>query len=112
MGLNNQLSDDFEDFTEDYFGEVATPYTLFLKGNLISSIRSNTFIINELLSLLIFVNTLGISSLILNVIVLYIFEQTVNYLDLGITVQLGALTQTFILSVILSAIYFLIKRII
>ena len=43
MGLNNQLSDDFEDFTEDYFGEVATPYTLFLKGNLIINPLITTF---------------------------------------------------------------------
>ncbi len=56
--------------------------------------------------------TLGLSSLLLNIIVLYIFEQTMNYLDLGITVTLGTITQTLILSVILSAIYFLIKKII
>ncbi|MEI6672563.1 MAG: phage holin family protein [bacterium] len=56
--------------------------------------------------------TLGASSLLLNIIVLYIFEQTVNYLDLGITVQLGTLIQTAILSLILSTIYFIIKKII
>lgn len=56
--------------------------------------------------------TLGLSSLLLNIIVLYIFEQTVNYLDLGIMVQLGTLIQTFILSIIISAIYFIIKKII
>ncbi|EKD24918.1 MAG: hypothetical protein ACD_80C00145G0052 [uncultured bacterium (gcode 4)] len=56
--------------------------------------------------------TLGLSSLLLNIIVLYIFEQTVNYLDLGIMVQLGTLIQTFVLSVIISAIYFIIKKII
>lgn len=56
--------------------------------------------------------TLWLSSLLLNIIVLYIFEQTVNYLDLGIIVQLGTLVQTLVLSVILSAIYFLIKKII
>ncbi|MEI7919888.1 MAG: phage holin family protein [bacterium] len=32
--------------------------------------------------------TLGISSLVLNIAILYIFEQTINYLNLGITVQL------------------------
>ncbi len=56
--------------------------------------------------------TLGISSLVLNIAILYIFEQTINYLNLGITVQLWTLVQTIILSVIISAIYFIIKKII
>ncbi|MFA7298282.1 MAG: phage holin family protein [Candidatus Absconditabacterales bacterium] len=66
----------------------------------------------KILTLPIRLVTLGLSSLLLNIIVLYIFEQVVNYLDLGIVIQLGTLIQTFILSVILSTIYFLIKRII
>ncbi len=56
--------------------------------------------------------TLWLSSILLNIIVLYIFEVTVNYLDLGITIQLWTLTQTIVLSLIISAIYFLIKKII
>lgn len=56
--------------------------------------------------------TLWLSSLLLNIIVLYIFEQTVNYLDLGIVVQLGTIIQTLVLSVILSAVYFVIKKVI
>jgi len=56
--------------------------------------------------------TLWISSLIINIVVLYIFEQVVNYLDIGITVSLGTISQTFILSLIITAIYFLIKKLI
>lgn len=66
----------------------------------------------KILTLPIRLFTLWLFSLLLNIIVLYIFEQTVNYLDIGIIVQLGTLIQTFVLSVILSAIYFLIKKII
>lgn len=66
----------------------------------------------KILTLPVRMVTIGIFSLVLNIAVLYIFEQTMNYLDLGITVQLGTLMQTFVLSVILSAIYFLIKKII
>jgi len=66
----------------------------------------------KILTLPVRIITLWLSSLLLNIIVLYIFEQTVNYLDIGITVHLGTLVQTLILSVILSAIYFIIKKII
>ena len=76
---------------------------------LINSVLKN---ILKILTLPVRIITLWLSSLLLNLIVLYIFEQTVNYLDLGITVQLGTLVQTLVLSVILSAIYFIIKKII
>lgn len=66
----------------------------------------------KILTLPVRIITLWLSSLLLNLIVLYIFERTVNYLDIGVTVQLGTILQTFILSIILSAIYFLIKKII
>jgi putative membrane protein len=76
---------------------------------LINSVLKN---ILKILTLPIRVFTLGLFSLIINLGVLYIFEQTVNYLDVGIGVQLGTIIQTAILSIILSAIYFLIKKII
>jgi len=66
----------------------------------------------KILTLPVRIITLWLSSILLNIIVLYIFEQTVNYLDLGIVVHLGTIVQTLILSVILSAIYFIIKKII
>lgn len=56
--------------------------------------------------------TLWLFSFILNLAILYIFEQTVNFLDIGITIHLGTLIQTLILSVIISIIYFVIKKII
>ncbi len=76
---------------------------------LINSVLKN---ILNILTLPVRIFTLGLFSLVLNLAVLYIFEQTVNYLDIGITVQLGTLIQTLVLSIILSAIYFLIKKII
>ena len=66
----------------------------------------------NILTLPVRIITLWLSSLLINIIVLYIFEQVVNYLDLWITVHLWTLTQTVVLSVIISAIYFLIKKII
>ncbi len=55
--------------------------------------------------------TLWIFSFVLNIAILYIFEQTINFLDLWITVHLGDIIQTLILSVIISIIYFVIKKI-
>ena len=66
----------------------------------------------KILTLPIRIVTLGIFSFILTIAILYIFEQTVNFLDLGVIIQLGTLVQTLILSVIISTIYFVIKKII
>jgi len=76
---------------------------------LINSVLKN---ILKILTLPIRILTLGLFSLVLNLIVLYIFEHTVNYLDIWLTVHLGTMIQTFMLSVILSGTYFLIKKII
>ncbi len=76
---------------------------------LINSVLKN---ILKILTLPVRLITLWLSSLVLNIIVLYIFEQTVNYLDIGVIITLGTIVQTFILSVILSVIYFVIKKII
>ncbi|MFA5748318.1 MAG: phage holin family protein [Candidatus Absconditabacterales bacterium] len=56
--------------------------------------------------------TLGLFSLLLNLVIFYIFGRSVNYLDIGITLQLGTLLQTFILSLVITFVYFLIKKII
>lgn len=66
----------------------------------------------NILTLPVKVITLGISSLVINIAVLYIFQWVVNYLDIGIRVELGTIIQTGILSCIISSIYFLIKKII
>lgn len=56
--------------------------------------------------------TLGISWLVINVLMLYIFEQATNYADVGIIVSLGTLSQTFTLSLIVTMVHFAIKKII
>lgn len=66
----------------------------------------------NILTLPVKIITLGISSLIINIMVLYVFGRVVNYLDVGISIQLGSMVQTCILSCIISVIYFLIKKII
>lgn len=64
-----------------------------------------------LLTLPISALTFGVFSLILNFVLLYVFEQFVNYLDLGVFVVLGNVVQVFVLSCILSFVYFIVKKI-
>ena len=45
-------------------------------------------------------------------LLLYIFEQGINYADVGITVNLGTLSQTFILSLIVTVVHLVIKKIV
>lgn len=48
---------------------------------------------------------------ILNFLLLYVFEQFVNFLDLGVNVHLGNVLQVFVLSCILSFLYLLLTKI-
>lgn len=56
--------------------------------------------------------TLGLSWLVINVLLLYIFEQSLNYADIGIIVTLGTLTQTFILSLVVTFVHLAVKKLI
>gem|GEM_PF-6731546 len=42
----------------------------------------------------------------------YFFEQFIDYLDVGVYVQLGTVVQTFILSLIVTSLYFIIRKLI
>ena len=55
--------------------------------------------------------TLGLSWLLVNFLLFYVFEQLIVYLNLGIVVKLWSVIQVFILSCIMSLLYFLIKKI-
>ncbi len=55
--------------------------------------------------------TFGLFSLVLNFVLLYVFEQFINYLDLGLYVYLWNVVQVFVLSCLLSFVYLLVKKI-
>lgn len=55
--------------------------------------------------------TFGLFSLVVNFILLYVFEQFINYLELWIAVYLGNVVQVFVLSCVLSLVYFIVKKI-
>ncbi|MFZ2150584.1 MAG: phage holin family protein [Candidatus Absconditicoccaceae bacterium] len=68
----------------------------------------------KILTLPLKILTFGISSLIINVLVIYIFEYVVNTygVEFGIVVSLGTVLQVLVLSFIITLSYLLIKKII
>jgi len=56
--------------------------------------------------------TLWLSSLVINLFMFYFFEQFINFLDIGVKIQLGTVVQVCILSVIITSLYFIIRKII
>ena len=55
--------------------------------------------------------TMGISGIVINIVLLYFFEQMMNYLDIWVKVSLWTFVQTCILSIIFTSIHFIIKKI-
>ncbi len=55
--------------------------------------------------------TLWLASILLNMIALYLFAYVINTLQFGITVWLGGIEQTFILSIIITIITLVLKKV-
>lgn len=56
--------------------------------------------------------TLWLFSLVLNMLMIYIFEYLVNNSNIWVMITLGTIIQVFALSLIIALVYFLIKRVI
>lgn len=101
-GLGLQITSEYKD-TFVVFGVLG----LFL--------RVITFLLKKIIKILALPAkyiTLGLSSLIINILMFYVFEQFIAYLDVGIQVHLGTITQTAVLAAIITALYFLVKKLI
>lgn len=55
--------------------------------------------------------TLGLSSIVINIAIIYVFGYVVNTSSLGIQVVVGGLVQTLILSSVIAFAYFILKKI-
>lgn len=53
----------------------------------------------------------GLSTIILNLFLLYVFVGIVNNLAIGITIQLGTIIQTFVMSIMVSIVNLIVKTI-
>jgi len=56
--------------------------------------------------------TLGLSSVVINIAIIYVFGYVINTSSLGMQVQVGGLVQTLILSSVIAFAYFILKKII
>ena len=56
--------------------------------------------------------TLWLSSMLINILIFYIFEITLRSLDMGILIQLGGVLQVLVLSLIITGVYLLVKKLI
>lgn len=66
----------------------------------------------KILTLPLKILTFGISSIVINVLVIYMFGYVVNTYKFGILVSLGTVLQVLVLSFIITLSYILIKKII
>ncbi len=64
----------------------------------------------KILTLPLKIITFGLSSLVINVFVVYLFEYVVNNYDIWISVTLGSILEVIILSFIITFFYILIKK--
>lgn len=55
--------------------------------------------------------TLGIAGILINLITLYLFTYIVNSLNFGVTITLGTIVQTFVLSIIIALLTMIAKLI-
>jgi len=55
--------------------------------------------------------TLGLSSVVINIAIIYVFGYVINTSSLGIQVLVGGLVQTLILSCVIAFAYFILKKV-
>jgi putative membrane protein len=55
--------------------------------------------------------TFGLSSVIINIAIIYVFGYVINTANIGAQVTLGTLIQTLLLSVVISIAYFILKKV-
>lgn len=55
--------------------------------------------------------TLGLSSIVINIAIIYVFGYVINTSSLGIQIVVGGLVQTLILSSVIAFAYFILKKI-
>lgn len=98
------------------FNIVASKYNIIFTFGILWAIFwfLNTIVkkILKIITLPLKILTLGLSSLLINIIIFYAFEFLVNYFQMGIVIGLGTIIQVIILALIITLTYFLIKKII
>lgn len=103
-------------YTNWLFWVEATQYDVFLTFGILAIVfwlvHNVIKVILKVLTIPLKYLTFGAFSLVLNVLMLYVFEFLVNNSTTGVIIHLGTIVQVFILSLIVTVVTFLIKKII
>jgi putative membrane protein len=100
---------------DEWFLVKATQYDVFLTFGILAVVfrlinNVGKYILKILTLPLRFI-TLGLFSLVLNMLIMYIFEFVVNNYSIWVIIHLWTLVQVFVLSLVVTTITFLIKKI-
>lgn len=103
-------------YSEGWFWVEATQYDVFITFGILSIIF---WIINNVVKVILKILTIplkyitfGLFSLVLNVLMIYIFEFLVNNSTIGVLIHLWTIVQVILLSLVVTIISFIIKKII
>lgn len=97
-----------------WFEIISTQYNVYITFLFLAVLFfvTNT-ILKQILKLVTFplkYLTLGLSTLFLNIFVIYLFEYIVNKWEFGIEVHLGTIQQVFLMSLSVSIVFFLYRK--
>lgn len=99
-----------------WFWVEATQYDVFLTFGILAAIF---WVVNNIVKVVLRILTIplkyitfGLFSLVLNMLMMYIFEFLVNNSTMGVTIHLWTIVQVFVLSLVVTVVAFLIKKII
>jgi putative membrane protein len=99
-----------------WFWVEATQYDVFLTFGILAVvfwiINNVVKVVLKILTIPLKYITFGLFSLVLNVLMIYIFEFLVNNSTVGVLVHLWTIVQVFLLSLVVTIIAFIIKKII
>jgi len=101
-------------YSGGWFWVEATQYDVFLTFGILAAIfwvvNNIVKYILKILTIPLKYLTLGLFSLVLNILIVYIFEFLVNNSSMWVIVHLWTIVQVFILSLVIVVIAFLIKK--
>ena len=103
-------------YTEWWFWVEATQYDVFATFGILAAafwlVNNVVKGVLKVLTIPLKYLTFGLFSLVLNVLMIYVFEFLVNNSSVGVFIHLGTIVQVFLLSLIVTVIAFIIKKII
>lgn len=103
-------------YSEGWLWVEATQYDVFLTFWILAVvfwlINNVVKVVLRILTIPLKYITFGLFSLVLNVLMIYIFELLVNNSNVGVVIHLWTIVQVFLLSLVVTIIAFIIKKII